>query len=294
MYFFFLKFLHLKIDKKTAKEGVIMAEKHLIALDLDGTLLKDDKTISLKTKRVIQKAKEEGHIVMIATGRPFRSSEPYYKELKLDTPIVNFNGAFVHHPKDKNWGVFHTPLEVNIAKEIVEACTSFPFHNIIAEVIDDVYFHYQDKKLLEIFGMGKPKITTGDLRSFLNTSPTSMLIHTDEGHIKAIRDHLSSVHAEVISHRSWGAPWPVIEIVKNGLNKAVGLKRAAEYFQIPSERIIAFGDEDNDLEMLEYAGHGIAMGNAIDQVKSVAKEVTLTNEEDGIGVYLNEVLNLKL
>lgn len=271
-----------------------MAEKHLIALDLDGTLLKDDKTISLKTKRVIQKAREEGHIVMIATGRPFRSSEPYYKELDLDTPIVNFNGAFIHHPKDKSWGVYHTPLEVNIAKEIVEACTSFQFHNIIAEVIDDVYFHYQDKKLLEIFGFGKPKITTGDLRSFLNTSPTSMLIHTDEGNLKSIRDHLSSVHAEVISHRSWAAPWPVIEIVKIGLNKAVGLKRAADYFQIPSERIIAFGDEDNDLEMLEYAGHGIAMGNAIEQVKSVAKNVTLTNEEDGIGVYLNEALNLKL
>lgn len=276
------------------KEGVIMAEKHLIALDLDGTLLKDDKTISPKTKLTLQKAREEGHIVMIATGRPFRSSQPYYQELNLDTPIVNFNGAFVHHPKDKNWGVYHSPMEVNVAKEIVEACTSFQFHNIIAEVIDDVYFHYQDKKLLEIFGFGEPQVTTGDLRNFLKSSPTSMLIHTDDENMKEIRDHLSSVHAEVITHRSWAAPWPVIEIVKHGLNKAVGLKKAADYFQIPPERIIAFGDEDNDLEMLEYAGKGIAMGNAIEQVKNVAKEVTLTNEEDGIGIYLNEQLNLKI
>jgi len=270
-----------------------MAEKHLIALDLDGTLLKDDKTISQKTKLTLQKAREEGHIVMIATGRPFRSSQPYYSELNLDTPIVNFNGAFVHHPKDKSWGVYHSPMEVGVAKEIVEACTSFQFHNIIAEVIDDVYFHYQDKKLLEIFGFGEPRVTTGDLRNFLNDSPTSMLIHADEKNVKTIREHLSSVHAEVISHRSWAAPWPVIEIVKNGLNKAVGLQKAADYFQIPPERIIAFGDEDNDLEMLEYAGHGIAMGNAIDEVKTVAKEVTLTNEQDGIGVYLEELLNLK-
>ena len=65
-----------------------MKEKHLIALDLDGTLLKDDKTISYKTKHVIQKAREAGHVVMIATGRPFRSSEMYYRELQLDTPIV--------------------------------------------------------------------------------------------------------------------------------------------------------------------------------------------------------------
>ncbi len=57
-------------------------DKHLIALDLDGTLLKDDKTISDKTKKVISKAKEQGHVVMIATGRPFRSSEMYYHELE--------------------------------------------------------------------------------------------------------------------------------------------------------------------------------------------------------------------
>lgn len=270
-----------------------MAEKHLIALDLDGTLLKDDKTISKKTKKVLSKAREEGHIVMIATGRPYRSSEQYYHELELDTPIVNFNGAFMHHPLDSSWGAFHEPLDVKVAKEIVEACRSFHFHNIIAEVIDDVYFHYHDEKLLDIFSMGNPKVTTGDLRNYLNDSPTSLLIHTEEDQLKQIRQHLSDVHAEVIDHRSWAAPWHVIEIIKTGLSKAVGLKKAAEYFNIPAERIIAFGDEDNDLEMLEYAGRGVAMGNAIDKVKNIANEVTLTNEEDGIGIYLSDLLNIK-
>jgi 5-amino-6-(5-phospho-D-ribitylamino)uracil phosphatase len=270
-----------------------MAERHLIALDLDGTLLKDDKTISLKTKEILRKAKNEGHIVMIATGRPFRSSEMYYRELELDTPIVNFNGAFMHHPLDPNWGIFHEPLDIKVAKDIVEACRSFQFHNIIAEVIDDVYLHYHDEKLLEIFSFGNPRITTGDLSNFLKDSPTSMLIHTEEDELKLIRQHLSEVHAEVIEHRSWAAPWHVIEIIKNGLNKAVGLKKAADYFRIPAERIIAFGDEDNDLEMLEYAGYGVAMGNAIDLVKNVANEVTLSNEEDGIGLFLEELLHLK-
>jgi Cof subfamily protein (haloacid dehalogenase superfamily) len=270
-----------------------MAEKHLIALDLDGTLLKDDKTISIKTKEVLKKAKEEGHIVMIATGRPYRSSEMYYRELELDTPIVNFNGAFMHHPSDPNWGYYHEPLDIKVAKDIIEACRSFHFLNIIAEVIDDVYFHYHDEKLLDIFSFGNPKITTGDLANFLNDSPTSMLIHTEDDQLKLIREHLSAVHAEVIEQRSWAAPWNVIEIIKVGLNKAVGLKKASDYFGIPPERIIAFGDEDNDLEMLEYAGHGIAMGNAINEVKNIANEVTLSNEEDGIGIYLTELLNLK-
>ncbi|MBM4764217.1 Cof-type HAD-IIB family hydrolase [Bacillus sp. B15-48] len=271
-----------------------MAEKHLIALDLDGTLLKDDKTISEKNKLVLKKAREQGHQVMIATGRPYRSSEMYYRELKLDTPIVNFNGAFVHHPLDNGWGIHHSPLSVQVAKEIVEALDSFHFHNIIAEVIDDVYFHYHDEKLFEIFNFGEPNITTGDLRKFLKRSPTSMLIHTEEDQLATIRGHLSEVHAEVIDHRSWATPWHVIEIVKAGLNKAVGLQKAADYFNIPPERVIAFGDEDNDLEMLDYAGHGIAMGNGIDAVKNIANEVTLSNEDDGIAVYLNDLLNLKV
>jgi 5-amino-6-(5-phospho-D-ribitylamino)uracil phosphatase len=270
-----------------------MTEKHLIALDLDGTLLTDNKTISEKNKRVIQKAREEGHIVMIATGRPFRSSEMYYRELGLDTPIVNFNGAFVHHPQNHQWGVHHSPLSIDVAKDIVEALDSFKYHNIIAEVIDDVYFHYHDEKLIDIFNLGEPSITTGDLRKFLKHSPTSMLIHTEEDQLAKIRSHLSDVHAEVIDHRSWAAPFHVIEIVKYGLNKAVGLKKAADYFNIPPSRIIAFGDEDNDLDMLEYAGKGIAMGNGISAVKNIANEVTLTNEDDGVGVYLNDYLNLK-
>jgi 5-amino-6-(5-phospho-D-ribitylamino)uracil phosphatase len=270
-----------------------MTDKHLIALDLDGTLLKDDKTISPLTKKVIQKAKEQGHQIMIATGRPFRSSEMYYHELELTTPIVNFNGAFVHHPTNHNWGTFHSPLDLTVAKDIVEACQGFQLHNIIAEVIDEVYFHYHDEKLLDIFGFGNPSITTGDLREYLNQSPTSMLIHAEEHHVASIRKHLSDVHAEVIDHRRWAAPWHVIEIVKTGLNKAVGIKKVADYFNIPTERIIAFGDEDNDLEMLEYAGYGIAMGNGIDLVKNIANDVTLSNEEDGIGIYLNELLNLK-
>jgi 5-amino-6-(5-phospho-D-ribitylamino)uracil phosphatase len=270
-----------------------MSNKHLIALDLDGTLLTDEKTLSDTTKRVIQKAREQGHVVMIATGRPFRSSELYYKELQLDTPIVNFNGAFIHHPTNHNWGTIHSPMDIRVAQEIVEALDTFRFHNIIAEVIDDVYLHYHDEKLLEIFGIGNPSITTGDLRRFLTKSPTSMLIHAEEDHVKLIRDHLSDVHAEVIDHRRWAAPWHVIEIVKSGLNKAVGLKVASDYFQIPQDRIIAFGDEDNDLEMLEFAGKGIAMGNGIDKVKNIANDITLTNQEDGVAVYLNDLLNLK-
>jgi len=118
---------------------------YLIALDLDGTLLKDDKTISAYNKDIIKKARDAGHIVCIATGRPFRSSSIYYEELELTTPIVNFNGAYVHHPKDQNWGTYHTTLDLEVVKEIINVAEEHNLHNVLAEIVDDVYFHYHDE-----------------------------------------------------------------------------------------------------------------------------------------------------
>ncbi len=267
-------------------------EKHLIVLDLDGTLLTEEKEISTKTLDTLSKVREHGHEVMIATGRPFRASEIYYHQLKLTTPIVNFNGAFVHHPGDDSWGVYHEPMDIAVSKEIIDALYDFKFRNIIAEVMDDVYLHYHDERLIDVFMMGNPDISTGDIREVLTEHPTSMLIHAEEEDVKDIRAHLDKVHAEVIDHRRWAAPWHVIEIVKAGLNKAIGIERVASSLKIPQERIIAFGDEDNDLEMLKYAGTGVAMGNAIDCLKEVANDVTLSNEEDGIAHYLENRFNL--
>lgn len=270
-----------------------MAKQHLIALDLDGTLLKDNKTISIRSKRIISRAIEDGHIVVIATGRPYRSSSLYYQELGLTTPIVNFNGAYVHHPLNRNWGTFHESLNLKTVHDIIEASVSFQVENMIAEVIDDLYLHQHDKKLLEIFNFGNPTIQTGDLRNILKHDPTALLLHPKVENVETIRNHLLSVHANVIDHRKWGAPLQIIEIVKRGLNKAVGLKRIADYYLIPKERIIAFGDEDNDLEMIEFAGYGIAMGNAISDLKQVANDITKTNEQDGVAYYLETLLQLK-
>lgn len=208
-------------------------EKHLIVLDLDGTLLTDEKVISPRTKETLLKAKEAGHEIMIATGRPYRATGMYYKELRLTTPIVNFNGAFVHHPTSRDWKTIHEPIKLSVVKEVVNAVENFEIKNLLAEVLDDVYLHQHDEKIMDAFAWGDPKFTTGDLRNYLKHDPTSMLIHAEEHHVEAIRSHLREVHAEVIDHRRWGAPWHVIEIVKSGLNKAVGIQPVADYLNIP-------------------------------------------------------------
>lgn len=272
-----------------------MTKQHLIALDLDGTLLSDDKVINEKNKQVIATAMEAGHIVVIATGRPHRASIQYYKELGLVTPMVNFNGALIHHPTDKKWDVLHNPMPKRTALAIIETCYNVDVYNVLAEVKDNVYLDKFDQKIIDIFHQTEhdAPFTIGSLKSKLTEDPTSLLIHPKEDHIDTLRNHLDDFHAEVIEHRKWGAPWNIIEIVKKGINKAVGLQKIAHYYQIPQDRIIAFGDEDNDFEMIDYAGVGVAMGNAIDPLKSLANHITATNELDGIGVFLEEYLQLK-
>ncbi|ELK45226.1 Cof-type HAD-IIB family hydrolase [Halobacillus sp. ACCC02827] len=265
-------------------------KQHLIALDLDGTLLTDDKVISGKTKETVLQAMDQGHIVVIATGRPHRASIDFYHELGLDTPMVNFNGAFIHHPKDHKWDALHSPLGIRTAHKIIHTCQELGVKNILAEVKDDVYLDRHDEEILRIF-QTDIKPTVGRLQHHLKDDPTSILIHPEEEKIKRLRQELDQ-HAELIDHRKWGAPWHVIEIVRAGMNKAVGLDKIARYFHIPKERVIAFGDEDNDFEMIDYAGIGVAMGNAIDELKSMADHVTATNEQDGIGTFLNDYLQI--
>ncbi|MBU5267510.1 Cof-type HAD-IIB family hydrolase [Virgibacillus proomii] len=274
----------------------MQTNRHLIALDLDGTLLTDKKEISPQTKQIVLKAIEEGHIVVIATGRPHRASIGYYENLGLTTPMVNFNGALIHHPKDRKWDALHSPMPIRTAHKIIGACYDLHVRNILAEVMDEVYLDQYDQAIIDIFHMTEsdPPFTIGSLRNKLKEDPTSILIHPDEEHISTLRRHLDDYHADLIEHRKWGAPWNIIEIVRKGMNKAVGLQKIAHYFHIPQERIIAFGDEDNDLEMIDYAGVGVAMGNAIDELKSISNYVTSSNEEDGIAFFLKEYLKLEV
>ena len=111
-------------------------------------------------------------------------------------------------------------------------------------------------------------------------------------HLETLTNTLNDLHADYIDHRNWGAPFHIIEVMNKEMNKGIALKRVADYYQIPKERIIAFGDESNDLEMIDYAGIGVAMGNAIDELKSVANYVTDTNENNGVANFLANYFNM--
>src|SRR5699024_9071174 len=109
-----------------------------------------------------------------------------------------------------------------------------------------------------------------------------------------LTSYLNDLHADIIDHRNWGEPTNIIEVMNNKVNKATAIQQVAKEFGISKERIIAFGDETNDLAMIDYAGVGVAMGNAVDELKTVAKHVTDTNENNGIGQFLADYFQLKI
>ena len=269
-------------------------KQHLIALDLDGTLLTNDKKIMPTTRTFITNLINKGHIVVIATGRSHRTSSSYYDLLNLETPIINSNGALLHHPREKKWGIFHQPFGKEFAHDIINMSYATQSRNIVAKVIDSVYLDQHDERILSFYQSNDfvEPVIIGKVKEKLLTDPTIMLIYPEEKELEKLSLQLQSYLPDSLQLRRWGPPHFILEVMKNGINKAAGLKKVANSFNIPRERIIAFGDGNNDIEMIDYAGVGIAMENATDELKKVANYVTHTNEEEGIRKFLSEYLKL--
>lgn len=268
-------------------------DKKLIVLDLDGTTLKNDQTISLKTKQTLQKAREIGHEVMIATGRPYRLSNMFYNELELTTPIVNFNGAVYHHPRIPEFiDSYHHSIDLELVHELLDFTSHLPLRNIAAEVEDFVFIREKNESVPDSMHLGLENVKIGDIRKNVNMDPTSVLLFGQDEQLDLIRSYLDQKLSSKLSYTTWGATWPAVEIIKHGINKAVGIRAAAKSLGFDRKDIIAFGDELNDLEMLDYAGVGVAMANGNEQAKAAANTTTLSNEEDGIAIYLQENLGI--
>ncbi|HAR2081880.1 TPA: Cof-type HAD-IIB family hydrolase [Enterococcus faecium] len=267
--------------------------KKLIAIDLDGTTLNQDSMITSKTKETLKKAINAGHHVSIATGRPFRMSHQFYQQLELTTPMVNFNGALVHIPNQHWDGERETLINREIAFEILSQKKQLNLDFIAAENRDTFFidsFDFFDEK---IFASSRPGEKNLLSPKNLTTNPTSLLVRTDKRFAGAVSAELTRQFDSYVDVRTWGGPTAILEIVSKGIQKAKGVQEIANYLSIDQKDVIAFGDEHNDLELLDYAGWGVAMANGTDQLKGIANDVTpLSNQEDGLAVYLEKLLKL--
>jgi 5-amino-6-(5-phospho-D-ribitylamino)uracil phosphatase len=263
--------------------------KGLIAIDLDGTALDSQQKISDRTKRALREARASGYEVVIATGRPPRSSITYHRELGLLGPIVTFNGAFVHHEDNPDFH-FHVPLDRLKTLELLEECRRFKAHNIMMEIKDKFYVWKRDE-ITDFLSYGGTPAAIGSIEQQLSDHPTVLLVRTPLENVQPFMQEVGQRFGKEVELRYWGDYFQVIEIKRSGISKVTGLSYIARIMGIARERVIAFGDSANDLEMIEWAGLGVAMGNAPDELKKRADDVTESNEQDGIAVFL-EKLNL--
>jgi len=269
--------------------------KKLVAIDLDGTTLNNQSKITHQTKKAIEQVIDQGHVVSIATGRAFRTSSQFYKELNLDSPMVNFNGAWCHHPLDYKWkDGYHKSLK----RELALSLTSFQKYSMVnlisAETKTQVYMDREAYYPYQIESSSESLNAVPFLEENLTEDPTSVNIFVeDEKYIPYIQEKVVEQYGNEVEVRTWGGPSPTLEIVSAGIQKAIGVERIAQTYNISREDIIAFGDEANDYEMIQYAGLGVAMQNGIEDLKNVSDDVTTySNHENGLADYLTEYFNL--
>lgn len=265
--------------------------KKLIAIDLDGTTLNAHSHITKRTEAVLQKAIAAGNVVSIATGRPYRMSAQFYQQLNLTSPMVNFNGALVHLP-NKEWA-YEKELSIKkeIAFSILEQKQALNLDFIAAENRESFYVDRIDGIEPQFFATDR--ILSANLMKNLSSDPTSLLLKTTHEYAATTSARLMSEFKDDIDVRTWGGPNAILEVVPKGVQKAIGVDIIARSLGIAQKDVIAFGDEHNDVELLDYAGWGVAMKNGTDQLKSYANDITeRTNDEDGLADYLESYLAL--
>lgn len=259
----------------------------LIALDLDDTLLDKKHKISPVTSATIKDLKKRGLKILIATGRMLVSAMPYIKEMGLEGPMITYNGAYV---KDisKDSLIYHQPVEEAMAREVAVFARENGMHIQVYQN-DQLYADRANEETRlyeEVSGVKAEEV--GDLSEFIQGGITKMLVIEQDpekhsNYFKMLRDEFSSKLTVTVSKRYY------IEVMAPGVSKARALKELADFYGIPVEEVIAIGDGLNDKAMIKWAGLGIAMADAPEEVKEVADMIAPPHHEEGVARILKEL-----
>lgn len=270
-------------------------KRYLIAMDLDGTLLPDYGTIYEELKKIVPVLMKKGHKFVIETGRPFRSSIFVYDALGLDTPLVNYNGCLITHPKNKNYKVINEPMDNLDLLDVYNNCHD-RIDNIFCEVEDHIYLWKEEEKIVPLLHYNELAVLTiGDLNENLKDNANGCLLTASRKNALYIQDYVNNKFKGKMGARiwSWGNYENIVEIYPTILNKGSALEKVAKELGFEREFVIAIGDSHNDLEMIEYAGLGVAMNNAQDCLKEIADIITeKTCKEVGVYHFLCKLFNL--
>lgn len=261
----------------------------MIALDLDNTLLNPQKEISPRNVATLRKLHQRGVKVVLATGRPINAIRGFIDQLGLTTPedfTLTFNGGLVINNQDG-----HHLFQTGIVKDdLVPVAQFMANHDLPLDVLDfervyEIDPRGQSEYLKTVKGIHFQPVTFADLPGGTTTYAKAVLA-VPAPQIIAVKDRIQNDPAITARVRVVQSQPYILEFLPQGVNKALGLGHLLEHFGLTFGDLVAFGDADNDAEMLTAAGDGVAMGNALPQIKEIADHVTGTNNADGVATYL--------
>lgn len=259
----------------------------LMAVDMDGTLLNLESEITPFTLQTVKQAVEKGLIFTLCTGRPLQGVKRYVDQLGLDCPVITYNGAVIAHSTTGEI-LFSQTMDADEARRVYDLAREKQTMFIIwsqnrlyaSEISEKTHFYEEitstKATLIEDFG------------AVLDAGITKMLWYDDSDTLEKWIQELDDegfAHTTFTKSRAY-----FLEFFSNKTSKAVAMEKLGEYYGISREEMIAVGDQTNDLPMIQYAGMGIAMGNAVDAVKAAADYITATNSEDGVAQAIIELL----
>lgn len=271
-----------------------MKDRKLIVSDIDGTLVRNDKTISDKTKNKILTLIEEGHLFAIATGRMHGAGKIITQMLDYDGFLISCNGAVVKHLKTDEV-IQAIEMDKDVVKKVVEICRRYNayFHLYDIEAIyAEKEMHLAKKYADQMASLPKQYrfnvYYEKDLLDKLMDIPVYKvgLYSENAADFDAIIKEIQALEG-VETCKSLDTSF---DVMAKGVTKAKGIEAIACHFDVEKKHIISFGDNENDIPMIEYAGIGVAMANATEELKCVSNFITKSNEEDGLVHALNCLL----
>jgi Cof subfamily protein (haloacid dehalogenase superfamily) len=255
----------------------------VVATDLDGTIVRSDGTISARSRAALAAAEESGAMVVIVTGRPPRWLDGIADETGHRGLAICANGALVWDLHDERV-VASYPLEVEVVRQIAEALRQeMPDLGFAVETVSAGFAHeptYQPRWSLD------PQTVVAELETLLS-GPVTKLLARHEG---LTADELLHRAREVVgtdlASLTHSSREGLLEISAAGVTKASTLTAVCAEHGYAADDVVAFGDMPNDLPMLAWAGHGVAVANAHPSVLAAVDEVTASNDDDGVAQVL--------
>ncbi|MBC1613839.1 HAD family phosphatase [Listeria welshimeri] len=269
-----------------------------IILDIDGTLLNDDKKISSETKKALITAQQNGVKLILASGRPTTGMHLYAEQLEMEKYhglLVSYNGAKVVDCQTKE-ELFNQTLTIAEGKAVLEHMKQFEVKVMIdkddymyVNNVYDCYIPYKDEEIniiqYESRGGNFKLCEKEDLAAFLDYRINKILTAGDPDYMQKNYQAMMAPFKNTLNCVFTADFY--FEFTAKNIDKAKALDTVLTPMGIHTENIIAFGDGHNDITMVKYAGTGIAMDNAVPELKAVANSITLSNNKDGIAHVLN-------